>query len=281
MCYCFLYSNSLLFVAFYDILVYGGVLMEQLTIYLIEDDPETCNRFSAAIINKPQIKLIGITNNAIKALDTIYAKTPDVLILDLELHQGGGTGLDILRALHSTPSAHKPYILITTNNSSTITLEFARNLGADFIFSKHQQNYSEESVLDFILMLQPILSSKKESHPEQTGQQILARRKQLISHELLKIGIHPKHLGYTYLIDAILMVIEHPTPNLCTTIGNKYHKSEASIERAMQNAISRAWRVTDIEELLCHYTAKIRSDKGVPTLTEFIYYYANKIREKE
>ena len=34
----------------------------------------------------------------------------------------------------------------------------------------------------------------------------------------------------------------------------------------------------DPEELLANYTARIRSDKGVPTMMEFIYYYAGKIK---
>ena len=58
----------------------------------------------------------------------------------------------------------------------------------------------------------------------------------------------------------------------------KYGKTDSSVERAMQNAINRAWRNSDIDELLTHYKAKISSDKGVPTLTEFIHYYANKIK---
>ena len=72
--------------------------------------------------------------------------------------------------------------------------------------------------------------------------------------------------------------MEGHTNNLCTTIGDKYSKTDASVERAMQNAINNAWRSNDIDELLKHYSARINSDRGVPTLTEFVYYYANKIK---
>ena len=47
----------------------------------------------------------------------------------------------------------------------------------------------------------------------------------------------------------------------------------------MQNAINKAWRTTDIEDLSINYTARISSEKGVPTMTEFIYYYADKLKE--
>ena len=46
----------------------------------------------------------------------------------------------------------------------------------------------------------------------------------------------------------------------------------------MQNAINYAWGHTPIDDLMLYFTAKIASDKGVPTVTEFVYYYANKIK---
>jgi hypothetical protein len=94
------------------------------------------------------------------------------------------------------------------------------------------------------------------------------------------VGISPKAVGYKYLTDAILLVMGEYDGSLCTAIGQKYAKTDSSVERAMQNAIISAWRTNDIDELLQHYTARINSEKGIPTLTEFIYYYANKIKNE-
>ena len=88
-------------------------------------------------------------------------------------------------------------------------------------------------------------------------------------------------MGYRYLIDAIQIIMKEPTHNVCSIIGNTYHKTEASVERAMQNAINKAWKTSDINDLLLYYTAKISSDKGVPTVTEFIYYYVHKLMNDE
>ena len=46
----------------------------------------------------------------------------------------------------------------------------------------------------------------------------------------------------------------------------------------MQNAINRTWTTSDLETLTQAYTGKISSSKGSPTVTEFIFYYANKIK---
>jgi len=210
---------------------------------------------------------------------------PDVVILDLELHQGGGNGLVFLQELGQMDLPLRPYILITTNNTSMITYEYARQAGADFIMAKHQSDYSVKGAVDFLRMMKSVIQSRagraEPEHnttesPEQRGKRITRR----IDLELDYVGISPKAVGYKYLSDAIAMIISKPEKNLCAAIGSQYGKTDSSVERAMQNAINKAWRTTDIDDLTKYYTARICSDKGVPTITEFIYYYANKIKNE-
>lgn len=257
--------------------------MEELTIVLVEDDPETCRNFAKCADDLDDIFIVSITNNATKALADIKDFIPDVIILDLELHFGSGNGLEVLDGLNHLDISFKPYILITTNNSSNTTFEYARQLGADFIMSKHQNDYSEKSVLNFLKMIKSIIKNRPSTLPSslvttETPELHKKRITRRIISELNLVGINPKAVGYQYLIDAIHIIIKKPTQNLCTIISQKYSKTESSVERAMQNAINRAWKTTDIDELCEHYTAKIHSDKGTPTITEFVYYYANKIK---
>lgn len=256
---------------------------KKLTILLVEDDQAACRDFIDYIEELEDISLIGVTNNSSKAIEYIKDCLPDAVILDLELHHGSGNGLLILKELKQLLPAKYPYVLVTTNNTSFLTFETARQLGADFIMSKHQVDYSIKNVIDFLNMMKPIIHSRHQTaakehatteSPEQRNKRIVQR----IITELNNVGISPKAVGYQYLIDAIQIIIRQPTQNLCTIIGQKYGKTESSVERAMQNAINKAWRTTDIDDLLHYYTARISSDKGMPTLTEFIYYYANKIK---
>ena len=60
---------------------------------------------------------------------------------------------------------------------------------------------------------------------------------------------------------------------------NKYKRSSSTISRAMQNAILHAWRRSSLEDLEKNYTAKINYETGIPTPTEFMYYYADKIKK--
>ena len=92
------------------------------------------------------------------------------------------------------------------------------------------------------------------------------------------VGISPLAVGRDYLRDAIEMICHKKQTYISSAIAKKYQKTDASVERAMQNAINSAWRKTDIDTLERSYTAPIFSEKGVPTLTEFIYYYADKVK---
>ena len=190
-----------------------------LRVLLVEDDATSCMEINDYISRLDDVTLVASTNNASTAIEYMEKFLPDAVILDLELHQGGGDGLFFLAQLQQLELSKHPYILVTTNNSSNITYESARQLGADFILAKYQENYSAQYVVEFLRIMKKVL-------------------------------------------------------------GEKYKKTDASIERAMQNAINRAWRTSDIDDLLTYYTARIHSQKGVPTIMEFIFYYANKIQNQ-
>ena len=262
-----------------------GFFMENrmLNILIIEDDVAACRELRQYIEKIDGLKLAGITGNSDEGIKMVKSLLPDVVILDIELHHGEGNGILFLAKLNHLKLSLRPYILITTNNSSNITYESARLLGADFIMSKHKSDYSAQYVIEFIRMIQHTILSRQPSSGETVPNEnqfeknlpLYTRR---AYRELELVGISPKNIGYRYLADAILLIMKDSSANVYRELAEMHKKSDASVERAMQNAINRAWRHSDIEELLAHYTAKVRSEKGVPTTLEFVYYYANKIK---
>lgn len=248
-----------------------------ITILLIEDDEKECEALSHSINNHDNMRLVGISNNASEAIELVQLHLPDVIILDLELHLGGGNGLAFLSQLKGLCLSHEPYILISTQNSSQLTLETARLLGADMIIAKYEMGYSAEYVIKTISLLESAihkatltdLSFSPES-PEKFEHKLRIR----VQRELSLIGINPKHKGYSYLTEAILLVYKNPQPNISSLLSPIFDATTTSIERAMQNAINRAWNTADPEELQSHYQATINTERGVPTVMEFIHYYA-------
>lgn len=254
-----------------------------LSILLVEDDKDTCKKFTYYIDELDDVILVNVTNNSYRAIDYIKEYLPDAVILDLELTLGTGNGISFLKEIKNLNIPINPYILVTTNNSSQTTYNIIRQLGADFIMYKHQSDYTEKGAVDFLRMLKDIIHNNQKSNHSQNNldNSPISEKKRmsrLATVELNRIGISPKAVGYKYLNDAIQLLIDGQEENIISYIAKKYNKTDSSVERAMQNAINRAWRTSNIEDLLIHYTAKISSEKGVPTVTEFIYYYANKIK---
>lgn len=255
-----------------------------MSVLLIEDAPLECQEMIRCMESTSDVKLVGVTNNIVKALECVTDLLPDAIILDLELHKGYGNGLAFLDSLRKMRLSVPIYVLVTTNNISYVTHEGAREMGADFIMVKSQEDYSAKSVIEFLRSLKNIIHSNRKNithsdyadSPQQKQQRITNR----VISELDRIGIPPNAIGRKYLIDSIILIINGQNEKICAAISIKYAKTEASVERAMKNAIEKAWKTAHIDDLEKYYTARINSTKGVPTIMEFIYYYAEKIKNE-
>ena len=256
-----------------------------LSVLLIEDDLIVCNSFRYSIEEYPNIHLVAVTNKISEGISLVKKYTPNVILLDLELHNGEGNGLEFLKELQTISLQIKPYILITTNNSSQLTYRFARQLGADMIMYKYQEDYTEKNAIDFLAMIGDMLLQDQYSStlhgnsapsPYEERQSICRQ----ISRELDCLGMSPKIVGYQYLIDAIVLFMDNSNENICNVLAKKYHKSPGSVDRGMRNAINSTWNKTAPDILFTHYTGSISTNTGTPTVMEFISYYARKFKCK-
>lgn len=251
-----------------------------LSVLIIEDEEIAREELKEYISKDEGLKLAAATNNSYEALELVRMHLPNVIILDLELHYGGGNGILFLHELNKLELDLPPYILVTTHNMSDVTLEQVRKLGADFILTKYETGYSAQYVINNINLMRHAIRQKNSSKglempisPAETDHKLITR----IQREMDLIGINPSAVGYNYLVDAIFLTYKGERGNISKVLAPKYRKTDKSIERAMQNAIKQAWVTNDVEELFKHYTARVNIDRGAPTLTEFICFYAMKI----
>lgn len=266
-------------------------MRNQLSVILIEDDEASCLAMEAYFRELDGIDIIRTTNSSSQALEYVRNLNPDAVILDLELHNGAGSGIAFLSGLNALCSAaagntgterrltKRPYVLITTNNSSQTTYHAVRRLGADFILYKHQEDYSPKNVAEILLGVctTEAFTSHSETAQHTTAISDMDLRKKICA-ELDNINISPRLRGYTYLADAIEIYTRERVPNVSSVIGKKHRKTGDSVERAMQNAINKAWGKADIDTLRKNYTAYVSPETGVPTIMDFVCYYANKIK---
>lgn len=253
-------------------------------ILLVEDDVNSCEEFVECVNTLPDFQLIGITNSSKKAIDSVQQLRPHAIILDLELHRGSGSGLDVLRELPSLNLKYLPYVVVTTNNTSNVTYELARTLGADYIFYKHESDYSAKKVIELIKLAVNIKKAttatyERPSIDELSEEERLKCTMVKLQSELNMLGLNPKTKGYKYIPMAIKSLINNPNESVYQAVSKLTGSSAQSIEKAIQNTINKAWRTTDPDILFNSYTARIDIKRGAPTTMEFLHYYANKYRD--
>ena len=252
---------------------------------LIEDDVSECNIYKKIADKRTDIEFVAITDSDIEGIKYVKQYQPDGIILDLELNKGNGsgTGFDFIEALNKLNLKDRPKIVVTTNICSDTVYDFLHQNKVEFIFYNQQNNYSQENVINTLLLLNGYKSNTTANviAKDDKEKDIIADK---INHELDLIGIATYLQGRKYLFDSIYYIIENGNDDSrITTIQylvKKYKKSNSTISRAMQNAILHAWRVSPLEDLSTYYTARINYETGIPTPTEFIYYYADKIKKQ-
>lgn len=260
-------------------------MAKRINLLVVEDDNDICLEYEAYCKSLDDVFLIGTSGDSDEALSITKEFLPNAVVLDLELFYGKGSGFDYLTKLDQLHLQILPYILVVTNNLSKVTHAVCRNMGADFIMLKSQPDYSIPTVVN---MLRSVINSIPDMKPAQKTCSPAIKKRieddynkrlvQRITTELDIIGISARYKGRNYLRDAIEMICHKEQTYICNEVAKKYSKSSASVERAMQNAIDHAWKTTDITTLEEQYKAHVDPKKGVPTLTAFIYYYADKVK---
>lgn len=261
--------------------------MEQkLSIIVVEDELADIEAFRNCFGEYDDLLLIDTTNSAEHAVQLCAEYLPDIVILDLELTKGVGSGLDFLAALNAHNDFHRPFVIITTNNTSPIIQDQARAFGADYIIAKYQTGYDATYVINFILQCKPtILAAQSKQMTKanvtiETKEQQSERIQNRLFVEFNRLGIGIKLKGRKYLAKGIELYLRNPQKKLSDMIAKEYGVTTESVDRAMQSAINSTWNTMHPDDLQKYYTAPIRSDRGTPTVLELISYYAQKIQKE-
>lgn len=259
---------------------------KDVSVLLVEDNKRESDIFKEYFFTKEGAKLIAITNSSDEAINYVKTHSPEGVILDIELNYGIGSGYDFLKELQNLKVLSKPVVIVTTKIDSDIAYDQIHSYGVPTIFYKNKPDYSPELVVNTLVEL--IYTARKtRQHQNEELEQIDTeelKRKRIetkILQELELIGISDNLKGKRYLFDAIYYLIENGIQDIeCSAmkmLESKYKKTHSNLIRVMQTAIHHAWRISTIETLEKQYTAVVYHNTGVPTVNEFIYYYANKI----
>ena len=167
------------------------------------------------------------------ALQLLREFGADILVVDLMLPKVDG--LSVLQQLRQWEMPAMVLALVSVNSS--FVMDQLHRLQVDYALAKPcAPEAIRDRVQDFITRLQ--------AAPAQNRQE-----DRMISQVLLHMGFAPKLGGYSYLIDAIPLYAKDPsqaiTKELYVAVGQHHGKAGPLVERAIRNAIDKAWQRGD------------------------------------
>lgn len=104
-------------------------------IYIVEDSAAVRSRLEAMLAEVPGTEIAGSAPGATQATREILERRPQMVILDLNLAEGGG--FDVLRTLHAQAPEIDVYML--SNFSAYPYRQLAERLGARGFFDKTRE----------------------------------------------------------------------------------------------------------------------------------------------
>lgn len=261
-------------------------MAELIKIMLVEDDPIACESYRAEIRHLSDLALTYETGSEQQALGYLKANKIDVVILDIELEEGDGASF--LERLDEM-EIEKPFITVVTNNVSAITLSYMREHGADYIYQKSNVSYSPSKVLGIIRKICPYQKMMK-AREEPPADSYFGKEKdeeikrRYIVDELKKMGFKEKQVGFTYIVDAVLILIDysgtppHVTSEIYPLIASERNTSKEGVERSIRSAIEATFRKMNEAQIKYCYPFAYDQKKGRPSNSDFLLNFSKLIR---
>ena len=246
---------------------------EKRVLLAMKNDNETQELVDVLNLNKMQTHLCQ--KNGIELLSMFEEVNPDVIIM--EAFMSCIDALGVLSRINKMNPVNRPIIIVMTSiDRDRLQKEIFKN-GADYCFIKP---FDSQMLVERIIQMLSWKSVGVFANSQATQNMECA-----VSEILFKIGFSAKLKGYTYLREAILMVIDNPSiinsvmTVLYTTIAEKHKSDAAAVERAMRYAIKDAWGKGNVIALKTYFGFAINNPKR-PTNSEFIAFVADDLRFK-
>lgn len=161
-------------------------------ILLIEDDINDCNNFINCVKSRKDVELVAVTDSDVDGLRYVQTKSPEGIVLDLELNNsttGNTDSLDFLSNLKRLKLNYEPIVIVTTHVNSKRTYEILHRSGVDLILYKDHPQYSCNLVLNHFINLRKISIERSASSVEDILKENKDKISDCINHELGLIGI--------------------------------------------------------------------------------------------
>ncbi len=212
--------------------------MEKQISVVVADSSDCFRKMLSELIDAEEDMWVAASvDNGKKAVELILQLEPDVLIADLLLRET--EGLNLIAQLKE--KGKLPYTILCSGFFNDYVAEEASSLGVARFFPKPCR---------VMALIESIRCCGGRDKAEEKLRNCLFRDQleRDVDEVLLRMGIMPHLMGYTYLKNALMMAYEDRelllgvTKILYPELARRFDTSPANLERCIRSAVEIAWR---------------------------------------
>lgn len=251
--------------------------MAEIKVMLVDDNVELRTSVRMYIDRQEGMSVCAECSNGAEALTALDKAMADVIVTDIIMPQMDGYSL--MEELNRRYADHGPQVIVVSALGRDDFIMRAVELGARYYMIKPVE-------------LNVLTTRIRESFgmnvaPRETFRLTTPGRVPSVDEKLaslfLTIGI-PAHIkGYSFLREAVKMVVDNPdvinriTKELYPGVARHFGTSASKVERAIRHAIEVAWSRGRIDTLNKAFGCKVACPEDKPTNGEFIAMLADKL----
>lgn len=250
-------------------------------ILITDNNVELCETLREFLNSQPDMHVVGLAYDGEQALRDIPALQPDVVILDITMPHLDG--LAVLERLEGLNLSRQPRVIVLTALAREDVIQRFTDLGAHyFIIKPFDLDLLAERIRQFGREGALMAREVREGPRPQPAIELESQVTELL-HEM---GVPPHFKGYTYLREAVLLVLQEEgmlggalTKRLYPRLAEKYETTAGGVEAAIRNAMIACWENGNREFLAELAGHAVNARKGrFPTNSMIIARLADKVR---
>lgn len=249
--------------------------MEKIRVMLADDNQSILRLLSDFFSKKNDIELVSAVSDGTEIADALRLHSPDILVMDIIMPRKDG--FMALEEISRMEEGKRPRVIVLTGLSRDDFIMRAIRLGASYYMVKP---------FDMDLLYSRIVEIAGEGRSMPQPEPAVESADEQITNLFLTLGI-PAHIkGYSYLREAVHMVLDDRTllsritKELYPGVARRFDTSASKVERAMRHAIEVAWSRGRLDTVNKMYGCKLFDAMDKPTNGELISCIAEKIKVK-
>ncbi|MBP3453536.1 MAG: sporulation transcription factor Spo0A [Clostridia bacterium] len=249
--------------------------MGDMKIMLVDDNAELRRSMRLALEKQEGMMVTAECASGLEALERLNKTQVDVIVLDIIMPQMDG--YSFMEEMNRQALEHPPQVIVVSALGRDDFIMRAVDLGARYYMVKPIEMSALIARIREVCGRGALLPDVRP-----TGMGHVPTMDEKLAGLFLTIGI-PAHIkGYSFLREAVKMVVENPdiinriTKELYPGIGKRFNTSASKVERAIRHAIEVAWSRGRIDTLNKAFGCKVATKEDKPTNGEFIAMIADK-----